>query len=92
MDGTSRPTRDTTPRERRVLVAHVVDQDDIRGGEHPVREYIRVDQTELADLVREALVETRRVRGPHTADWGDAAEAASLIIQHVSEVTAPDAD
>lgn len=80
--------RDMEAARNAVLVARLVDPHDLnqiadRGG----REHT-LDQTALADLVHEALVESLRNRGAHEGTlWGDAAMAAELILQHVADVT-----
>jgi hypothetical protein len=52
----------------------------------PGREHI-LDHTELTDLVAEAFAEAHRVHGTRDNTlWDDAAEAASLILQHVAAV------
>lgn len=81
-------TASDEPSTEPVLVARLAD-----GRDRPAIGYsaqepsVVVDHLTLADLVREALVETRRVHGSQAGDWWGAAEAASLIIRHVSETT-----
>jgi hypothetical protein len=54
----------------------------------PGQEHI-LDLWELADLVHEAMTESQRNRRTDGRTlWWDAAEAASLIVQHIAEVTA----
>ena len=56
--------------------------------DQPARDHV-LDLWDLADLVHEAMIESQRRRHAdgHT-QWADAAEAASLIVHHIAEVTA----
>jgi hypothetical protein len=54
----------------------------------PRQEHI-MDLWDLADLVHEAMTESQRNRRAEGRTlWWDAAEAASLIVHHIAEVTA----
>jgi hypothetical protein len=64
------------------IVARPVDSPSAQSG----REHI-LDHSELTDLVAEAFAEAHRVHGARDDTlWGDAAEAAALILQHVAAV------
>lgn len=60
------------------------------GHVQPGREHV-LDHSELTDLVHEAIAESQRVHGVHGHTlWGDAAEAAALILQHVAALCGAD--
>lgn len=70
----SGPPRSTAPHPP-VLVATVP------AGAHVL------DRDELADLVHEALVESKRTRDAQVVtDWWDAVAAADLILRHVTNL------
>lgn len=84
------PADPNTAFPRLALVARLVDPANNAGGGRtvqPVREHI-LDHSELTDLVAEAIAESQRVHAAHGHTvWGDAAEAATLILRHVAELT-----
>jgi hypothetical protein len=80
-------TMTSTSTHQLVIVARPVDPSSITDDAALAgREHV-LDHSELTDVVAEALAEAQRVHWVHGHTlWGDAAEAASLILQHVAAV------
>jgi hypothetical protein len=82
------PAGHTTVFHRFAIVARPVELNGVVTSREvpPGREHV-LDHSELTDLVVEALAEAKRLHGARDDTlWGDAAEAAALILRHVAEV------